>query len=37
MKAQFVDILDFQKTENFPKDIHYNYDFPTATQNIKIF
>lgn len=33
MKAQFVEILGLPKTENFPKDIHYNYNFPTALQS----
>jgi len=33
LKSQFVDILSLPKTEKFPKDIHYNYDFPTASQN----
>ena len=33
MKAQFVEILGLPKTEEFPKDIHINYDFPTATKS----
>jgi len=33
MKTQFVDVLELPKTKHFPEDIHYNYDFPTATQN----
>ncbi|MGK0364316.1 MAG: hypothetical protein ACI85O_001373 [Saprospiraceae bacterium] len=33
MKAQFVEIFDFPKSDLFPKDIHHNYNFPTATQN----
>ena len=33
MKAQFIDILNLPKSEIFPKDIHYNYDFPTASKN----
>jgi hypothetical protein len=32
IKAQFVEVLGISKTENFPKDIHYQYDFPSATQ-----
>ncbi len=33
MKAQFVDILDLPKTKDFPQDIHYKYDFPSASQS----
>lgn len=33
IKAQFVEILGLPKTENFPKDIHNKYDFPSATQS----
>ena len=33
MKAQFVDVLGIPKTKNFPKDIHYNYDFPTVSHH----
>jgi chondroitin 4-sulfotransferase 11 len=33
MKAQFVEMLDLPKTEKFPKDIHYNYNFPIALQD----
>jgi len=32
MKAQFVEILGIEKTENFPYDIHQKYDFPSALQ-----
>jgi len=32
MKAQFVDVFDLPKTEKFPKDIHYGYKFPAASQ-----
>lgn len=32
LKAQFVEILGLPKTENFPKDIHHKYDFPSANQ-----
>ena len=34
MKAQFVDILGLPKTENFPKDVHNKYDFPTAPKSV---
>lgn len=30
MKAQFIEVLNLPKTEEFPKDVHINYDFPTA-------
>lgn len=33
IKAQFLDVLGIPKTPNFPKDIHYNYHFPTASQH----
>ncbi|MFK7983619.1 MAG: sulfotransferase family protein [Saprospiraceae bacterium] len=33
MKAQFVEVLGMVKTEEFPKDVHSNYDFPTASQS----
>jgi len=33
MKAQFVEILDIPKSKLYPKDIHYNYNFPTASQD----
>jgi len=33
LKAQFVNILGIPKTKKFPKDIHYEYDFPSATQS----
>jgi len=33
LKAQFVNILGIPKTKKFPKDIHYEYDFPSVTQS----
>lgn len=33
MKAQFVEVLGMAKTKEFPKDVHHNYDFPTASQS----
>ena len=33
MKAQFVNVLGLGKTDDFPKDIHYNYNFPAAQQD----
>jgi len=33
MKAQFVEVLGLNKTRDFPKDIHYGYNFPAALQS----
>ncbi len=33
LKSQFVEILNLPKTEKYPDDIHYNYNFPTAFQH----
>ncbi|SEQ45420.1 sulfotransferase family 2 domain-containing protein [Neolewinella agarilytica] len=33
MKAQFVEVLGLSKTKDFPKDVHYSYNFPAAMQS----